>query len=214
MKLLFKICRKCDKEKSLNQFYGDSSSKDGKSSNCKECYKKRYEEKKEVIIAKNRIYQKNNQEKFREYNINYNRKYYRENKGYFSNYYLNNKEKINEQLRISQNKRYNSDLNYKIKSNLRVRFWHALKKGIKSKSVIILLGCSIEELKNYLEKQFKEGMSWKNHGKIWEIDHIIPCSSFDLLIFEEQVKCFHYSNLQPLFKTINRKKSNKIYGDL
>ena len=44
-------------------------------------------------------------------------------------------------------------------------------------------------------------MSWDNHGDIWEIDHILPCSSFDLTKLEEQQKCFHFSNHQPLFKT-------------
>ena len=44
-------------------------------------------------------------------------------------------------------------------------------------------------------------MTWENHGIIWEIDHIKPCVSFDLSLEEEQKKCFHYINLQPLFKT-------------
>jgi hypothetical protein len=53
-------------------------------------------------------------------------------------------------------------------------------------------------------------MTWLNHGQIWEIDHIKPCSSFDLTDLEQQKQCFHYTNLQPLFKTENRQKSNKI----
>jgi hypothetical protein len=52
-------------------------------------------------------------------------------------------------------------------------------------------------------------MNWSNHGIIWEIDHIKPCASFDLTKLEEQKKCFHHTNLQPLFKIDNRKKSNK-----
>jgi hypothetical protein len=93
------------------------------------------------------------------------------------------------------------DINYKIKDILRSRFYSAVIKGYKVNSVINLLGCSINDLKNYLNSQFVEGMNWENYGVVWEIDHIKPCSSFDLTKLEEQQKCFDYKNLQPLFKT-------------
>ena len=92
-------------------------------------------------------------------------------------------------------------MNYKISRNIRSRFWGALKNNSKSSSIIKLLGCNIKTLKIKLEQQFKPEMNWENHGEVWEIDHIIPCVSFDLKKLEEQKKCFHYSNLQPLFKT-------------
>lgn len=54
----------------------------------------------------------------------------------------------------------------------------------------------------YLESKFLPNMSWANYGKNgWHIDHIIPCSKFDLLSPNEQLKCFHYTNLQPLWAT-------------
>jgi hypothetical protein len=52
-------------------------------------------------------------------------------------------------------------------------------------------------------------MSWNNHGSYWEIDHIKPCSSFDLTDIEQQKQCFHYTNLQPLTIYENRSKYNK-----
>jgi len=64
-----------------------------------------------------------------------------------------------------------------------------------------LLGCEIQFFKEYLESKFKIGMSWENYGKIWHVDHIIPCKKFDLQNPEQQKKCFHYTNLQPLWAT-------------
>ena len=67
------------------------------------------------------------------------------------------------------------------------------------------MGCSIEFLKEYLEKQFKSGMNWDNYGE-WHVDHIIPCVSFDLSDPEQQKKCFYYTNLQPLWAIENLEK--------
>ena len=54
-------------------------------------------------------------------------------------------------------------------------------------------------------------MTWNNHGiYTWHIDHIKPCDSFDLSNEEDQKKCFHYTNMQPLWALENLSKSNKI----
>ena len=92
--------------------------------------------------------------------------------------------------------------------NLRTRIWHVLKDNIKSGHMIELLGCSVEQLKQYLEKQFTVGMSWSNYGK-WHVDHIKPCVLFNLSLSEEQQKCFHYTNLQPLWAVDNKSKGKK-----
>jgi hypothetical protein len=71
------------------------------------------------------------------------------------------------------------------------------------------LGCNVLELKNHLEFQFKEGMSWNNHGLFgWHIDHIKPLSSAKTEK-ELYILC-HYTNLQPLWAKDNLSKGNKI----
>lgn len=106
-----------------------------------------------------------------------------------------------------------TDLNFKLKHNLRNRLSNALKNNAKSNKTLILIGCSLEQLKMHLEKQFQTGMNWSNYGKKigqWNIDHIIPCASFDLKYPEQQQKCFHFTNLQPLWAIDNLKKSSRV----
>lgn len=85
--------------------------------------------------------------------------------------------------------------------NLRIRLYNSLKKNVKTGTTLELLGCSIEEYKQYLESLFTLKMNWDNYGKYWEIDHIIPLSKGG---------SFHYTNTQPLTISENRKKKNKI----
>lgn len=87
----------------------------------------------------------------------------------------------------------------------------ALKHNYKKTSSIKLLGCSIKQSKQHLQKQFKTGMFWQNYGKNgWEIDHIVPCIKFDLSKISEQKKCFNYKNLQPLWSKENKKKKDNV----
>jgi hypothetical protein len=93
-----------------------------------------------------------------------------------------------------------TDVNYRMRVNLSKRLYYALDRtNKKSASIIELLGCDIVFLRNHLESKFLPTMTWDNYGTLWHIDHILPCVSFDLSCPEQQNKCFHYSNLQPLF---------------
>ena len=69
------------------------------------------------------------------------------------------------------------------------------------------MGCSYEFLKEHLEKQFVDGMSWENRSE-WHIDHIIPLSSAKNE--DEIYKLCHYTNLQPLWAIDNIKKGKKL----
>jgi len=102
-----------------------------------------------------------------------------------------------------------TDYNYKLIHTIRVRIKDVLRGHSKSDSTINMLGCTINELWKHLESTFKPGMTKENHG-LWHVDHIIPCSSFDLSKPEEQAKCFHYSNLQALWAHENLSKGAKV----
>ena len=122
-------------------------------------------------------------------------------------YYEVNKEIINKKQYQYKKKKYYSDDEFRLKEQISTRIRMALLKGYKSASTETLIGCTISELRVHLEKQFREGMSWENHGvNGWHVDHIVPCASFDLTNPGEQKKCFHYSNLQPLWMLDNIRK--------
>jgi len=127
------------------------------------------------------------------------------------NWYLKNKELVIERERNRFREKYKNNPEFKIKSLLRRRLLNAVGKDFKKGKAIEFLGCSIEEFKTHIAKQFKEGMSWENHRvDVWHIDHIKPCASFDLTKEEEQRKCFHYTNMQPLWALDNYSKGHKL----
>ncbi len=100
----------------------------------------------------------------------------------------------------------------KISCELQTELSRLLVGKRKSGKALELLGCSIESFKMYLESHFDVGMSWENYGKgkeKWQLDHIIPRSLFDLTKPDHQKRCFHFSNLQPLWEIENQQKQSE-----
>lgn len=145
---------------------------------------------------------------------------------YIREYYIKNKEKINKhnkEYRLSHLKEanafarkylrenYYTNVPFRLRRLLRRSLYGYLKQGsTRSVSAVRHLGCSVQELKFYLESKFQVGMSWKNWGiNGWHIDHIRPLSSFDFSNGEEARLACHYTNLQPLWAKDNLTKSDK-----
>lgn len=190
-----KKCTQCHKDKDIQLFNKAKRGRYGVRGKCKACeqiYFHKYEKFQRKPIKEStklkmrnskKLYRKNNKEKMRKYR----REYYRNN------------------------------INYRISQAFRVRISNVMSKNQKCKSSLALLGCSWEDLRKYLESKFQKGMTWDNYGNpngdhtnCWHIDHIIPCASFDLSKPEDQIKCFHYTNLQPLWGKDNLCKNTKI----
>ena len=200
-----KICSKCGVEKILSEFNKMSKVKCGVRSYCRECQKidsKKYRlENKEKLILYNTKWNNENQEYYKKYfeeyyKVNYEKeklrklKWSRDNKEYFKNY---------------QKQRKKEDILFMIITSMRNSVNRYLK--YRSKRTFNIIGCTPQFLKEHLETQFKDGMSWENRNE-WHIDHIIPLSSAKTE--EEVYKLCHYTNLQPLWAEENLKKSNKI----
>lgn len=86
--------------------------------------------------------------------------------------------------------------------------WDALK-GLKAdRHWEDLVGYSLKELREHLESQFDENMTWDNIGNYWEIDHIIPKSQFQYKT-EQDIEfkiCWSLLNLRPLEKIANKSR--------
>lgn len=111
--------------------------------------------------------------------------------------------------RANMNRRYAEDQLFNLRSRLRSRTVIAFRqKGFsKDTKTAESLGCSWEELKAHIEKQFVNGMCWDRFDDI-EIDHIIPIASAKTK--EELLPLFYYTNLQPLWRWDNRLKRDKM----
>lgn len=121
-------------------------------------------------------------------------------------YYAANKDRILKQ----RSRRRRIDLNYKISISLRVRLCMAVRNGQKAGSAVRDLGCSVQELRVYIETRFQSGMTWKNWSrKGWHLDHVKPLSTFDLTDRGQFLEACHYTNLQPLWARENLRKGAK-----
>ena len=185
-----KICSKCNLEKSLNDFPKDKNRSDGHYVYCKECRTISYQLDSVNRKEKSKIYYQETKELNREKILERNRLWRKNNSTYTTE-----RKKIDPKFKMIKNVRRR--LNRFISSS----------KLTKRNTTIHLIGCTPDELKNYIENKFVNNMSWENQG-MWHIDHIIPLSSAKTE--DDLIKLCHYTNLQPLWAKDNLRKSNKL----
>jgi hypothetical protein len=209
-----KKCNRCQELKPFSEFHKQSQKLDGYRPTCKQCRKPDssayYGGNSEIVKKKVSEYRKNNPD--------YNKNYYSDNPNYFEQYRIDNKDHYRKWRKKNKLhlKQYRKDLRdrdptFKVACSLRSRISSLIRKSGTKKMVRCteLIGCSINEFRKHLESKFVDGMTWDNYGD-WHIDHIFPCSKFDLRLLSEQKKCFHYSNQQPLWKIDNLRKGNRL----
>jgi hypothetical protein len=207
-----KKCTTCKIEQPITNFHKYKNSVDGHTHRCKKCVSR-----KQKLSLESKTCKCCGEEKpFENFNKRKNGRF-----GYNSICKLcNNKKKVewrekNKSYYLEYKKNYNmnrkkSDPSFKLKSNLRCRLHGFLqnRKISKNNKTLDIIGCTPQELIQYLEKKFTDDMSWENYGYYgWHVDHIIPISSANKI--SDIYKIFHFTNLQPLWAEDNMKKSNK-----
>ena len=157
----------------------------------------------ESELARNKAYREANRDK-----INAQARVYKEaNKEKIKAYLEANRDKINARGRS----KYVSNIPFKLCSMVKHASKRVTGRIATKQEVTDLLGCSLEEYKEYLESKFQQGMTWDNHTVDgWHIDHILPLNeSGTTLTEEEKIKRLHYTNTQPLWAKDNMAKGNK-----
>ena len=195
-----KICSKCKKRKSLSSFYKNKRTKSGLYSACIDCHNSLYRENKRLYM---RRYIKT--ERGKKLRLEYSQHYTRTLK------YKENRKKV---LRKYMKKKRKKDLGFRLGGNMATILSISLKGKKAGRKWQDIVGYTLEDLVAHLEKQFDDKMCWENYGSYWHIDHIKPQSLFNFTTAEDQefIDCWKLSNLQPLEKVANLKKSN-FYDD-
>lgn len=177
-----KHCYKCDQIKTVNDFRINRSE-------CIECerdYGRQYNIDNYDIRHK---WTQNNLERLHQLQVDW----YKRNKPH---------------IQAKYSSRYNEDYTFKVSC--------AIKRCIRSKISKITttktyVGTDFERVADWLKYNFTPEMTWENHGTVWDIDHVIPISKWDLNIPEHINICFNWKNLSPLSCFNNRHvKSNNI----
>lgn len=192
-----KFCRKCESDCPISEF------KHGKS-HCYTCQKKMScdwkARNREHVAQYNKTYKEDNKESVKEYN---------------SKYHAEHREQIKVATRETHRRLKKTCPNFKIAQTLRNRLYVAVRNATKSNAsksgrTLDILGCSMDTFLKWLQFNFSRQMTLENHGQIWHLDHVIPCSKFDLSKEQEVNKCFHWTNIQPLMCKDNLSKNNKV----
>jgi hypothetical protein len=191
-----KKCAECEEEKTIENFYKKSGRENQWQSYCKPCHLKRNKEAKKrnpntKLQAKKQWKKWSSKEENKIKRKEYQKRYYAE--------------------------RSKREPFYKLKTRMGSWILQAIKNnnGFKEGSVWEYLPYTPQQLKEHLENQFEDWMTWENHGHgegYWQVDHIYPQSllPYDSLEHPNFQKCWALENLQPLCAVKNRAKSNKV----
>lgn len=121
-----------------------------------------------------------------------------------------NADRVRLYMRVYQTDRSHNDPCFKLSRNLRRRTSLAIVNGQKAGSGVRDLGASIEVVRAHIERMFTPKMTWENWGTTWELDHIRPIASFNMMDREKFLQAAHYLNLRPLLKAQNRRKKANL----
>lgn len=232
-----KICTKCKIEKPKKSFYKDRRLKCGLSSRCKSCLRQWQIENLAHVREMSRKWyienKKRKEESVKKWKSANPEKVKENQKGWVKD----NKVRIRENVRVwyaqngerirgvkkkwvaanidAERERYRKN-----RSTPKGRLSHCVGGSMRNSLKALkggrhwetLVGFTLLDLMQHLEKQFLPGMSWDNHGTFWHIDHRIPISVFNYKVPEDFdfARCWSLENLRPLEASKNISKGAKI----
>lgn len=223
----YKYCSQCNRELPLDSFYKQLKSKNGITSQCKDCINTNQKEVRNTPYGKQKHRLKNqkwyiqNKDKHRQYSKNYVQRHPESRKKSLQKYYENHKEQIQEYAKSYLPKHNESCRKYNAKVQkdpvcrmmfrMRSLVYAAFKNvgSTKSARTKEIIGLPPQQFHDYLLGTFKEiyGRDWDGKEEV-NIDHIVPISTAKTE--EDVLRLNHYTNLRLIRKEDNLKKGKKI----
>lgn len=215
--LTHKICPDCKRDLNIDRFAINNYNKDGHNIRCKDCQNKIERELLKHRDVKVDLTHKICNKCGRDLDINmFNRnKNSRDNhsswckdcqREYDKHYYQSTLDSRH-RIKLENNRKFynktKNDINFKLNRAISNGIQYSIKENKAGCHWEDLVDYNLQQLKEHLESQFDENMSWQNYGSYWEIDHIVPKNLFDIKDFKV---CWSLVNLRPLSKIKNRKR--------
>lgn len=181
-----KLCCICGDQKPFDAFSGVAKAADGLSSRCKQCHSER-----------TRTIRQRDPARF---------------DAAAKAYKARNRDAVRERARIYAAERRAADPKFRMRGAVTRLVGCFLKRRGHTKAgrgFFAAIGYTVEQLVAHVERQFLPGMTWENYGD-WHLDHILPNASFDYLSMDDPEfrACWTLSNLRPLWKADNLRKSS------
>jgi len=207
----FKTCATCGVYGAHNK---NKSRNDGLATPCKACIRRYYKANKERLCARSKAHHEANKERRNARSKAYHEANKERVKAQRKTYYEANKERFIAYNTKYTNERWKTDEGFRLGQLCRNRVWKALKGGVgvKSAATMKLVGCTGDQLRIYLESNMSDELRTVDRSDL-HVDHIVPCSIFDLSREDHQRACFHYTNLQYLHKNDNMRKHASLPPD-
>lgn len=131
-----------------------------------------------------------------------------ENREHFDELRAQRYQRKKPEIRAKYNERYATDECFKLQHQMKRQLLHQIEKVQLADSYV---GTKFELTACWLESNFTDEMLWSNHGTVWDVDHVIPISKWDLKDKMQAIACFSWMNLSPVLCHVNRnQKRDKI----
>ena len=223
--MVTKVCRKCEIEKSVEEFNRQGNRI---KSQCKKCLalycatylkvnrteineqcRKWNEEHKELQKPKHQEYYRKNKEKINARKKVYYRNHKDQSRAVNRAWRAKNKKKYSETNQQYVQKRSAADSVFKLRVKMSKLISAGMKRGnfTKKSRTREMVELDFEYLKNYLEYTWFLNYGTEYDGQPVHIDHIVPCSAANTE--QEIIALQHWSNLQYLTPEDNLAKSDR-----
>ena len=193
-----KKCSKCKEEKPLTETYFAIKSNGKWRSECRLCGNKM-----------TRDYKARNKEHIKDYNKTYKKEHKEEISEYNSAYFAEHKDEIyarrNAYIKANPSFAVRLLISSRIGSNIK-----QIHKLEGSNTYFDVLGCTGEFFLKWIEYLDTDLLFDWDEKENWHLDHVNPCSNFNLTERNQLEECFHWSNYQPLLKEDNLSKSDTV----